>query len=230
MPLNLRTISKFGFVMVVIGYLMPFIFDRNVFTLVGYLSDLSSLASRFGGGNSGIGFYIFLIYLIFITSVIGVVLGVLLFTGKSINTGFEWAIVLIPIVSFIIIAVALNKLIGSASSGYFGLSDASNYILQSGGYMIIFGLIFTLIGSVPHGVSDIVVDNRNQYPEKLYTVTTPTKIFHQPYNDSSTLKDLIAGEKIFFQQYAVKKGQTMWYSVKAHNVEGWCNAEYLKEC
>ena len=89
---------------------MPFIFDKNLFTLAGYLSDLSRLSSWFGGGdNSGVGFYIFLIYLIFITSVIGVVLGVLLFTGKSINTVLEWAIVLAPIVSFIILAVTLKN-------------------------------------------------------------------------------------------------------------------------
>jgi hypothetical protein len=64
MNLNFRTVGKFGLVMVIIGFLMPFVFDRNAFTLAGYLSDLSSLVSRYGGGNdSGIGFYIFLIYL-----------------------------------------------------------------------------------------------------------------------------------------------------------------------
>jgi hypothetical protein len=68
-----------------------------------------------------------------------------LLSGKSIHIGLDWVTVLVPIISFLILASALNDLIGSASSGYFGLRDASRHTLQSGAYTIIIGLIFSLI-------------------------------------------------------------------------------------
>jgi len=61
------------------------------------------------------------------------------------------------------------------------------------------------------------------------SVITATKIFYERDINSHVMKNLNVGD-IVFPQYEVKEGQTMWFFVKAFNVEGWCKAEYLKEC
>jgi len=68
-----------------------------------------------------------------------------------------------------------------------------------------------------------------KYSGKEYVVLTPTKIFYERNINSNGMIDLNVGDKVF-QQYDIKEGQIVWYFVKGFNTEGWCKAEYLKEC
>jgi hypothetical protein len=79
------------------------------------------------------------------------------------------------------------------------------------------------LSSVPHKKNPI------QHSGKAYNVITATKIFYERDINSNVIKDLDVGDQVYFQ-YEVKEGQIMWFFVKAFNAEGWCKAEYLKEC
>jgi hypothetical protein len=74
-----------------------------------------------------------------------------------------------------------------------------------------------------------------QFSGKEYAVITPAKIFYEHDTSSGAIRDLNVGDKVF-HQHDVKEGQTLWYFVHALNaggwrqIEGWCQAEYLKEC
>jgi len=68
-----------------------------------------------------------------------------------------------------------------------------------------------------------------QYSGKEYSIITPTKIFYERDTNSNVVKNLDIGDKVF-HQYEVKEGQIMWYFIKAFGSEGWCKAEFLKEC
>ena len=155
--LTARTLSKVGLLLVAIGYFMPIAsgMNMNVFAAV---SNLSEISSRLG---INLGFYIFFIYLIFISSVIGGILLILQYSGKSISIKFEWATVIVAILSFLIVLIRLNsdlnELMRSVSGGYLGARNVgvniSEYI-GFGGYLIIIGFIvsltFMLIASFSH--------------------------------------------------------------------------------
>ena len=142
-----RIISKIGLFLVAIGFFMPFTQKMNVF---GILNDLSKVSSWLG---IDMGSYKFLIYLIFISSVIGVFIGViilcLLFANKSISLIFDWCPVLIANVSFIILLIRLKNLANEAMDFFGGRSsDLGGIIgdnLQIGAYFIIFGLITSVV-------------------------------------------------------------------------------------
>jgi len=144
--LTASKISKAGLLMAAIGFFMPVVMGMNIFSIT---SNLSQLASWAGTDASP---FIFLVYLVFIASVAGGILLVLLLCGKSINIVLEWAVVLVAIVSFIIVLILLNsvleQLMRNASGGYFGARNVRGGIsdyLQSGFYIILIGLIVALI-------------------------------------------------------------------------------------
>jgi hypothetical protein len=77
---------------------------------------------------------------------------------------------------------------------------------------------------------DIPIENApSKLSGKAYTVIIPTKIFYERDNNSNVMKDLDVGDQVSFQ-YDCKEGEILWYFVKESHVEGWCKAEYLKEC
>jgi hypothetical protein len=88
--------------------------------------------------------------LIFISSIIGVIIGViilcLLYANKSISLVFDWCTVLIANVSFLLLLIRLNNLakeaMGSRSSDLGGIIGDH---LQIGAYFIIIGLITSVV-------------------------------------------------------------------------------------
>ena len=145
--LTARILSKTGLFLVAIGFFMPFTQKMNVF---GILNDLSGVFSWL---EIDIGSYKFLIYLIFISSVIGVFIGViilcLLYAKKSISLVFDWCTVLIANGSFLILLIRLNNLANEAMDFLGGrssdLGDIIGDNLQIGAYFIIFGLITSVV-------------------------------------------------------------------------------------
>jgi len=142
-PINtVRIISKIGLLLVAIGYFLPFTLKTNVF---GILNDLSRAASWLG---IDIGSYNFLIYLTFISSVVGVLLLSFLFAGKSINIIIDWSTVFIANGSILILLIRLNNLVkkmGISLKDLLNSAGSKNDALQIGAYFIIVGLISSFV-------------------------------------------------------------------------------------
>jgi len=145
--LTARILSKIGLFFVAFGFFMPFAEKTNVF---GLLNDLSRAASWL---DIDMGSYKLLVYLIFISAVIGVFIGVIILcllpAKKSIKLGFDWCPVIIANGSFLILLIRLNNLANEAM-GFFGGSSSDlngliNEHLQIGAYLIIFGLITSVV-------------------------------------------------------------------------------------
>jgi len=145
--LTARILSKIGLFFVAFGFFMPFAEKMNVF---GLLNDLSRVASWL---DIDMGSYKLLVYLIFISAVIGIFIGVIILyllpAKKSIKLGFDWCTVIIANGSFLILLIRLNNLANEAM-GFFGRSSSDlngliNEHLQIGAYFIIFGLITSVV-------------------------------------------------------------------------------------
>jgi hypothetical protein len=67
MKLNFRLIAKIGFLLVIFGFFMPIACDQNGFQIADYLRE-----------DEGETFYALLMYLLVISALIGVIIGVLL--------------------------------------------------------------------------------------------------------------------------------------------------------
>lgn len=115
--MNLRTAGKIGFLLVIIGFFMPVACDMNGFELAkNFIED---------DVKTGV-----LMYLVFISAIVGVVLGVLLLQNKKVSKSFEW--------------LCLSVCIASGLIVYFTqLEDGPE--LQSGAYMILTGWIVAFI-------------------------------------------------------------------------------------
>jgi hypothetical protein len=118
--MNLRTVGKIGFLLVVIGFLMPVACDQNGF----------ELANTFIESQVIIGI---LMYLIFISAISGVILGVLLLQNKEVSKGLDWFCLLACIVSGLIV--------------YF-IQFEGGPELQSGAYIILTGWIIAFLSLI----------------------------------------------------------------------------------
>jgi len=115
--MSLRTIGKFGLLLVVIGFFMPIACDLNGFQLADHLMKNNQ---TFNG---------LLFYLLFASAIAGVVIGVLLLKGSSINPMIDWIVIAVCIASSLFLYFKLLK-------------DFQN--LQNGAYLILTGLIVAL--------------------------------------------------------------------------------------
>ena len=151
--LTARMLSKVGLLLAAFGFFLPavavdfrdlpsldhapVVVNVNVFTAMRYLPDFTSwLGINFGALP-------FFVYLIFVSSLAGGVLLVLLYAGKPISPKLEWAAVLAAIVSFFIVLTILNRELNVLLI----ISD-SNSILehaQVGIYLVIIGLIVSFV-------------------------------------------------------------------------------------
>ena len=134
--LTARMLSKVGLSLTAIGFFLPAVENANVFTAMG---NLSQVASWLG---INLGAFPFFVYLVFISSVAGGVLLVLLYTGKPINSKLEWATVLTASVSFIIVLSVLSNQLNNLTRG---ASSSVFTHAQFGIYLIIIGLIASTV-------------------------------------------------------------------------------------
>jgi len=120
---NFRLMGKIGFLVVIIGFFMPIACDNNGFEIAGHLMDRNETLS-------GI-----LMWVLFISAVVGLVIGVLLLMKKSIklkklDPAIDWAAIVICIVSGLIV--------------YFKHLDVDGLKLQTGAFVILVGWIIAL--------------------------------------------------------------------------------------
>ena len=187
MGLNFRKIGKIGLLLTAIGFFLPAVENVNVFTAMGYLSEF---ASFFG---ISLGAFPFFVYLVFISSVVGVVFLILSFAGKPVSIQLEWVTVLTAIASFLIVLFILNRELNDLTRGA-GRSVFND--AQFGFYLINIGLIFALIFQIIHLTTITtakeeekdVINGRNL----TNSTTIETYAFHGKQLTSVTIPDSVA--------------------------------------
>jgi len=133
--MNLRIAAKIGFLLVVIGFFMPVACDQNGLQLAKYFMDENTIIG-------------ILLYLLFISAIIGVILGILLLQNKEVSKGLEWFCLIVCISSGLI--VYFTQLEGGPE-------------LQSGAYMILIGWILTFILQIIPDSNSSNTNKRSDY-------------------------------------------------------------------
>ena len=126
--MSFRAIAKFGLLLVIIGFFMPVACDRTGFEIAEYCMK----SHRDGTTLNGL-----LMYVTFMSAVVGVAIGVLLIIKKkkSLDPKIDWIIIIACIASGLIV--------------YFNtaLSD-QNIKLQTGAYFILIGWVGALAAQI----------------------------------------------------------------------------------
>ena len=115
MKLNFRIIAKLALLLVVIGFFMPIACDQNGFEIAKYAMDSNNVFT-------GV-----LLYLLFVSAIAGLVIGVLRLLKNRLNPNIDW----------IVIAVCI-------ASGLIPYFSEEKPDLQTGAYLILAGWIAAL--------------------------------------------------------------------------------------
>lgn len=113
--MNFRVIAKFCFLVVIIGFCMPMACDSNGFDIAK--SEFASTELSFA------------LYVLFISAIVGVLIGILLATGKNVPLFIDWITILVCVLCGVI-PFFINK---------------NDYDYQSGVYMIMTGYALIII-------------------------------------------------------------------------------------
>jgi len=119
--MSLRFIAKIGLLLVVIGFFMPVACNQNGFEIAKFLVKNNNALE-------GI-----LLYVMLISAIIGVLIGVSLLMNKGFAGNIDWLVIIVCIVSGLIVYFRLLK---------------KGPDLQSGAYLILIGWIIALGGQI----------------------------------------------------------------------------------
>jgi uncharacterized membrane protein len=122
-----RIIGKLGYIFVIIGFCMPIACDRNGFQIADYM---------FNGSKAILGL---LTIMVFVSAIVGIIIGLLLLIIKNINTIIDWITTIVCIASGLIIYLGCLK---------------DDVELQSGAYLILIGWIIALGCQI---ISDFII-------------------------------------------------------------------------
>jgi hypothetical protein len=137
--MNLRTIGKIGFLLVIIGFFMPVACDENGFGLAKFFIDDGGREIIFG----------ILMYLVFINAIFGIILGVILLQKREVNITLDWLCLIACIASGLIVFFSQ-------------LQDLPE--LQSGAYMILTGWIIAFLSLIiPNSEEKELPEAKNKY-------------------------------------------------------------------
>jgi hypothetical protein len=126
MSLSFRKISKFLFLLVFIGFFMPMCCDQNGFQL----ADSGMIRSE----------AIFAIYAIFVSSIIGLIIGVLLLLKKPVPIIIDW---IVTVFCFLCTVIAFYIA---------GIKDGNIDYFQSGVYVVLVGAILVMLAQIVSAV------------------------------------------------------------------------------
>jgi hypothetical protein len=126
MNLSFRTIAKFLFILVFIGVFMPMSCDQNGFQL----ADSGALDSEL----------VFAIYAIFISSIIGLIIGVLLLLKKPVPVIVDWIVT-----GFAFLCTVITFYIT-------GIKNGNIDSFQSGVYVVLAGAILVMLAQIVSAV------------------------------------------------------------------------------
>jgi len=120
--MNFRVIGKFCLLLVIFGFFMPMACDQNAFQIIdkGMLKTEGTVA----------------IYVAFILSIIGLIIGISLLMKKRVPIFIDWLITLV--VSGIVIVMFY----------YVGYKQGYHKYFQSGAYVVLIGSIIALIAQI----------------------------------------------------------------------------------
>ena len=124
--MKIRTIGKFCFLLIIIGFFMPMGCNQNGFQLAD-----SGMMDSLG---------VFAIYASFIVAIFGVIIGILLLLKKGVPVIIDW---LFTLFCFVCIVATFYNI--GYKQGYRGQ-------FQSGVYMVLIGSILTLIFQIASAV------------------------------------------------------------------------------
>ena len=119
MNLNFRTVGKFCFLLVIIGFFMPVACQMNGFQIADTFMGMDSTVNGL------------LMYALFLSALVGVVIGVLLAIKKNVPSIVDW-----------VLLIACGLVV------YFGALSDDMIQLQSGAYMIAIGWIAILVTQI----------------------------------------------------------------------------------
>jgi hypothetical protein len=127
--MNLGILGKIGLLLVVIGFFMPIACtNNNGFEIADQLMKFNK--TKFQG---------ILMYVMFVSAVAGLALGVLSFLGRGLDGRLEWLAIALCIISGIIILITADQKINLSR-----LFDN----LKIGGCFIFIGWILAIVGQV----------------------------------------------------------------------------------
>ena len=218
MGLNLRTIANFCLILVIIGFCMPMAKMPIIGDMNGFAVKLFSLTD----GNNLLSVSL---YVLFISAIIGIFIGILLFMVTIVPIFINWLNLIICIVSFII-PFFMYKNIFENNSG--------NYIIILG---LISSFIFLLIASFLERSSKICPTCGRELPllneEKIiqYQVIIDTDIKLNPDIEASVVTKILSNNIVEYMSEAYNDSQIkkIWYKVKYNENTGWCLSENLKK-
>ena len=118
--MSFRTIAKLCFLVVIIGFFMPMACEQNGFQLAN--SELTSSGTSIA------------LYVLFITAILGLVIGVLLFMKKGLPVIADW----------VVIAVC----VGSGLIPFFANLGEMGEYYQSGVFVILVGYALIVVAQV----------------------------------------------------------------------------------
>lgn len=121
MKQNFRIIGKMSFLLVIIGFLMPVACDQNGFEIAKYMVDADK-------NLEGV-----LLYLLFASAIVGVLLGILLLSKINVKTSVDWLTIIVCITSGLVV--------------YFRLLEGGPE-LQHGAYVILTGWVIALLTQI----------------------------------------------------------------------------------
>jgi len=229
--INLRIISKAGFLLAFFGFFMPFALNQNGFQVAGYLS-------QFFGSNAVTNS----LYALFFFSCIGGVLFLLLLMKKNFSIILDWIVISAAVIAMIVIFSEVSKVLDSISNvgGLFGVSGAGRVVgnavseyFEIGAYVVIIGVYFALILQI---FSLLYMNNENVIgiqplqiePGSKYIVKNPASISIQKGSGKSyenigmlSHNDIVTLDKTEkdYSFITTKDGK-----------KGWCRTSCLGKC
>jgi len=129
--MKLRIVGKIGFLLVIIGFFMPTACNLSGFQLAKILIEFNPIIG-------------ILMYFVFISAIIGIILGILLLKNIEVNMGLEWLCLITCIASGLILYLT---------------TIAKWWLLQSGAYMILTGWI---VAFLLHIISSIIYKKKRR--------------------------------------------------------------------
>ena len=121
--MSFRVIAKCALLLVIIGFFMPVACDRTGFQIADFYMNRDNPIN-------GI-----LMYVTFISAVVGLAIGVMLIMGKRLGSNIDWIVIIVCIIS------GLTVYFSTALSDH-------NIRLQTGAYLILAGWIAALAAQI----------------------------------------------------------------------------------
>jgi hypothetical protein len=122
MKLNFRLVGKIGLLLVIFGFFMPISCEMNGF-------QIADIMMNYGNTSSAL-----MLYVLFLSALAGVIIGIVLLMGKNVSPIIDW--------------ITLIICIGSGLIVFLGSLESDSLSIQTGAYVIVFGWIAAILAQI----------------------------------------------------------------------------------